>query len=107
LTKAVKQSTSKTKSKKVKFESFNNNEPDYESDLYFEPKMTWTDFIKWCDDKNIAYKLDKNMFGNYVLIDCIEFYESGKVKVKDTVGSLAHNLSFERFKELISILKGL
>lgn len=107
MTKAVKQSASKTKSKKVKLESFNDNSPDYENNLYFEPKMTWTDLIKWCNDKKVVYKLYKNIFGNYILIDCIEFYENGKINVKGVVGSLARNRSFEQFKELISILKDL
>ena len=109
MTKAVKQSVSKTKAKikEMLLESSGDNAPDYHGNLFFEPKMTWTDLIEWCNDKKVIYKLDKNMFGNYILIDCMEFYENGKINVKGVVGSLARNRSFEQFKELIRILKDL
>ena len=107
MTKAVKQSVSKVKTKKVNLELLNNNEPDYENNLYFQPKLTWVDFIKWCDDNKLVYKLDKNIFGNYILVDCLEFYENGKINIKGVVGSLARNRSFEQFKDLISIFKDL
>ena len=42
----------------MNLEIINNNEPDYENNLCFEPKMTWDDFVNFCNDNKIRSLVD-------------------------------------------------
>ena len=78
MTKAVKQSTSK--------------------------KKTWDDFIQYVSDCEIVHTINEDMFGVYVEIGYLQFYESGKIRIKNIVGVITKDRTFEQY---IAIIKNL
>ena len=100
MTKAVKQSVSKSRKKKIDLEIINNNKPDYENNLYFEPKMTWDDFVNFCNDNKIGSLVDSDMFGEFVIVNKLKFYKSGNIRLDNVVGSITRNRTFEQYKEI-------
>ena len=101
MTKVVKQSVSKTKKSETIKELPGSNAPDYENDLYFEPRMTWDDFINFCNDSKIGSLVDNDMFGEFVIINKLKFYKSGNIRLDNIVGSITRNRTFEQYKEII------
>ena len=106
MTKAVKQSVSKTKNSKknIQLTILTNNEPDYENNLYFAPKMTWKDFLNYCNENKIENLINRDTFGEYVEIKKIRFYESGTVRIADMIGSITKKRTFEQYKEIVENL---
>lgn len=104
MTKAVKQSTSKSRKKKIDLEIINNNEPDHENNLYFEPKMTWNDFINFCNDNEIESLIDHDIFGEFIIIGKLKFYKSGNIRLDNIVGSVTKDRTFEQYKEILKNL---
>lgn len=103
MTKVVKQLVSKTKKVKNKIieNTSGDNAPDYKNNLYFEPKMTWEDFIKYCDDNKVKGIINHDAFGEFLKIDRLQFYKSGRIKISNLIGSISKNRTFEQYKEII------
>ena len=101
MTKAVKQLVSKAKKSKMTKELPGSNAPDYENNLYFEPRMTWDDFIKYCHNNKIEGLIDHDIFGEFLIIDKFKFYKSGNVRLNNIIGTIAKNRTFEQYKEII------
>lgn len=104
MTKAVKQSTCKSRKKKIDLEIINNNEPDYENNLFFEPKMTWDDFINYCNNKAIEGLIDHDIFGEFLKIGKMRFYKSGTIKISTMIGIVSKNRTIEQYKAIIDNL---
>ena len=101
MTKAVRQSVSKLRKKTINKEIISNNEPDYENNLFFQPKMTWNDFVNFCNDSKIGSLVDSDMFGEFVIVNKLKFYKSGNIRLDNVVGSITRNRTFEQYKEII------
>lgn len=101
MTKAVRQSVSKLRKKTINEEIISNNEPDYENNLFFQPKMTWNDFVDFCNDSKIGSLVDSDMFGEFVIVNKLKFYKSGNIRLDNIVGSITRNRTFEQYKEII------
>lgn len=67
-------------------------------------KKTWDDFIQYIHDKDIMYFISEDMFGIYVEINYLQFYKSGKIRIKDIIGVVAKDRTFEQY---ITIIKNL
>ena len=67
-------------------------------------KKTWDDFIQYVSDYEIVHTINEDMFGVYIEIGYLQFYKSGKVRIKDTVGVIAKERTFEQY---ITIIKNL
>lgn len=109
MTKAAKQSISERKNAKTikisnNIDTSGDNAPDYKNNLYFEPKITWNDFMNYCNNKVSNNKIDSDIFGEYVKIGFIKFYKSGTIRLENLVGSIAKNRTYEQYKEIISNL---
>ena len=100
MTKEVKKSTSKKKGNKSK--KMSNNIPDYKDDLFFEPRKTWEDFINYCNNKSIEGQIDYDSFGEFVEINNLKFYKSGKIRIKGMIGSISKDRNFEQFINVIN-----
>lgn len=67
-------------------------------------KKTWDDFIQYIHDKDIMHSIDEDMFGVYVEINYLQFYKSGKIRIKNIVGVMTKDRTFEQY---ITIVKNL
>lgn len=90
----------------IETDSFNNNQPDYEDNLAFEPKMTWEELVKkyGCEDDADFFfmSMGENKY--------FSFYNDGQVVVMYThMGYesriiLAENRTPEQMKTIIEAL---
>lgn len=83
--------------------SKNNNTPDYINNLVFL-ELTWQNFIDFLDYHEIKYIESKDAFGKYVNIKDLLFYESGKIKLKDKVSSLAQKRTIQQMRDIVASL---
>jgi hypothetical protein len=67
-------------------------------------KKTWDDFIRYISDCELVHIINENMFGVYVEIGYLQFYKSGKIRIKDIIGVVAKDRTFEQY---ITIIKNL